>query len=55
MNDHRANSEHERQSPELSGKAPEYRILDDAEVMLTIFAAKLPNQDEVGNDDLGGG
>lgn len=34
------------ESEKLSGKLPQYRILDDAEVMLTIFAAKLPNQEE---------
>ncbi|MCI5181769.1 MAG: transcriptional regulator, partial [Candidatus Electrothrix sp. AW1] len=26
-------------SEELSGRRPEYRLLDDAELMLTIFAA----------------
>jgi hypothetical protein len=26
----------------LSGKSPEYRLLDDAELMLTIFAVTLP-------------
>lgn len=41
------------ESEKLSAKTPEYRILDDAEVMLKIFAAKLPNQDEVENDDPG--
>jgi predicted HTH transcriptional regulator len=34
------------ESEKLSGKRPEYRVLDDSEVMLTIFAANLPNQDE---------
>ena len=34
------------ESEKLSGKRPEYRVLDDSEVMLTIFAAYLPNQDE---------
>jgi len=29
-------------SEELSGKRPEYRLLDDAELMLTIYAAKPP-------------
>ncbi len=30
------------ESERLSGKRPEYRLLDDAELMLTIFAAKPP-------------
>lgn len=30
------------ESEELSGRKPEYKLLDDAEVMLTIFAAKPP-------------
>lgn len=34
------------ESEKLSGKRPVYRILDDAEVMLTIFAAELPNQEQ---------
>lgn len=29
-------------SEELSGRRPEYRLLDDAELMLTIFAARSP-------------
>ena len=33
-------------SEALSGKRPEYRLIDDAELMLTIFAAELPNQEE---------
>ncbi len=41
------------ESEKLSGKTPEYRLLDDAEVMLTIFAAKLPNQDELQNANQG--
>jgi ATP-dependent DNA helicase RecG len=34
------------ESENLSSKLPEYRVLDDAEVLLTIFAAQLPNQKE---------
>jgi ATP-dependent DNA helicase RecG len=30
-------------SEKLSGKKPEYRLLDDAELMLTIFAAQPPH------------
>jgi hypothetical protein len=30
------------ESEELSGRKPEYKLLDDAELMLTIFAAKPP-------------
>ena len=33
------------ESEKLSGRNPEYRVLDDSEVMLTIFAAVLPNQE----------
>ncbi|MCF8005354.1 MAG: putative DNA binding domain-containing protein [Chromatiaceae bacterium] len=32
------------ESEQLSGKRPEYRLLDDAELMLTIFAAEPPQQ-----------
>ena len=28
-----------KNSERLSGKSPEYRLLDDAELMLTLFAA----------------
>jgi hypothetical protein len=31
------------ESERLSGKRPEYRLLDDAEVKLTIFAAQPPH------------
>ena len=34
------------ESEKLSGKKPEYRLLDDAEVLLTIFAAPSPHGDE---------
>jgi len=34
-----------RESEALSGRRPEYRLIDEAELMLTIFAADLPNQD----------
>ncbi len=34
-----------RESEALSGRKPEYRLIDDAELMLTIFAAQLPNQE----------
>lgn len=34
------------ESQKLSGKRPEYRVLDDAELLLTIHAAQLPNQKE---------
>lgn len=30
------------ESEKLSGKKPEYRLLDDSELMLTLFAAKPP-------------
>lgn len=30
------------ESEELSGRRPEYRLLDDAELLLTIFAAPEP-------------
>ncbi len=35
------------ESEALSGERPEYRVIDDAEVLLTIFAAEIPNQEEV--------
>lgn len=35
------------ESEKLSGRKPEYKLLDDAELMLTIFAAKSPHA-EVG-------
>jgi predicted HTH transcriptional regulator len=34
-----------RESEALSGRKPEYRLIDDAELSLTIFAAELPNQE----------
>ncbi len=34
-----------RESVELSGKTPEYRLVDDMELQLTIHAAELPNQE----------
>lgn len=33
-------------SEKLSGKKPEYRLLDDSELMLTIFAAQLPHVED---------
>jgi predicted HTH transcriptional regulator len=33
-----------RESHALSGKYPEYRLIDDAELLLTIFSASQPNQ-----------
>ena len=33
------------ESRKLSGKLPVYRLIDEAELMLTIFSADLPNQD----------
>ena len=33
------------ESEELSGRKPEYKLLDDAELMLTIFAAKPPGRE----------
>jgi len=32
------------ESHNLSGRYPEYRLIDDAELLLTIFSASLPNQ-----------
>ena len=37
------------ESEKLSGKRPVYRVIDDAEVMLTVFTADLPNQDQESN------
>lgn len=34
------------ESEKLSGKSPEYRLIDDTELFLTIFSAKLPNQED---------
>lgn len=34
------------ESTELAGKKPEYRLLDDAELLLTIYAAKSPHGDD---------
>ena len=31
----------------LAGKLPEYRLIDDAELLLTIHSAELPNQIEL--------
>lgn len=36
------------ESEKLSGKRPEYRLLDDDELMLTLFAADLPDRHGVG-------
>lgn len=36
------------ESEKLSGKVPEYRVIDDAELLLTICAADLPNQPSIG-------
>jgi predicted HTH transcriptional regulator len=33
-----------RESRELSGREPVYRLIDDSELMLTIFSAELPNR-----------
>jgi ATP-dependent DNA helicase RecG len=33
-----------RESRRLSGREPVYRLIDDSELLLTIFSAKLPNQ-----------
>jgi predicted HTH transcriptional regulator len=33
-----------RESFALSGKQPEYRLIDDSELLLTIYSASLPNQ-----------
>ena len=32
-------------SQELSGRRPEYRIIDDAELLLTIFATQPPQRE----------
>jgi hypothetical protein len=32
------------ESEKLSGRKPEYQLIDDAELKLTIFAAKPPNE-----------
>ncbi|EKD36539.1 MAG: hypothetical protein ACD_75C01473G0006 [uncultured bacterium] len=34
------------ESKKLSGRLPEYRLIDDAELMLTIFAAKPPRAED---------
>jgi ATP-dependent DNA helicase RecG len=34
------------ESQRVSGRAPQYRVLDDAEVMLTIWSAPLPNSSQ---------
>lgn len=34
------------ESEKLSGRKPEYRILDDSELMLTIFAAQTPHSED---------
>jgi predicted HTH transcriptional regulator len=33
-----------RESRQLSGREPAYRLIDDSELLLTIFSAELPNQ-----------
>ncbi len=33
-----------RESRELSGREPAYRLIDDSELLLTLFSARLPNQ-----------
>jgi len=33
-----------RESRKISGRDPEYRLIDDAELLLTIWSAELPNQ-----------
>lgn len=34
-----------RESEALSGKRPEYKVIDDAELMLTLYSNPIPNQD----------
>jgi len=34
------------ESQKLSGRLPEYRVIDDAEVLLTIYGAAPPSDDE---------
>jgi hypothetical protein len=34
------------ESEKLSGQRPEYRLIDDVELMLTIFAAKPPHRED---------
>ena len=34
------------ESEQLAGRKPEYRLLDDSELMLTIFAAQSPWREE---------
>ena len=34
------------ESEKLSGRRPEYRLLDDAELLLTIYAAKSPHGED---------
>jgi hypothetical protein len=34
------------ESEKLSGRKPQYRLLDDSELMLTIFAAQLPHGED---------
>ena len=34
------------ESYKLSGKHPEYRLIDDAELLLTIYSAELPHEDQ---------
>ena len=36
-----------RESEKLSGKVPEYRLLNGAELLLTIFAADMPDNGEL--------
>lgn len=42
-----------RETKKLGPTEPKYELFDGHELKLTIFAAKLPNQDEVENDDPG--
>ena len=39
------------ESEKLSGRKPEYQLIDDAELKLTIFAAKPPNEPGLSNED----
>ena len=42
------------ESEKLSGRHPEYRLIDDSELMLTIFAAKPPRREEFSVTELRG-
>ena len=39
-------SESESESEKLAGRRPEYRMLDESELMLTIYAAQPPHGDD---------